>query len=374
MASVGTPDQCAVCGDSVDIPNSGTHFVPLACKQCVNFFNLGFRGRGCKSGGSCTITKSTRTACIACRCRYDKCKEVGIGMASNRRKIRETQDNVEKVRCIEDCYEKLDINTGQSIDSMNLKLETIFEDVGHSTHSNKDKNSLNLLQEDSDIKLAELIMGQLGLSCDLTFDLLTKENQILVGNRLELILGIVGSGALVSLINTILNDSDVKKLASMRGIIAKGSLHDLNDSQCPENVSTIIEDEIKDDETDRSYRPKELRSGSVAGNTLQEGSSLFPDQQPSTSALKGEKCLDCGKIFKNKHSLKGHRRELHSGVTETHSCPECGKKFGQKRYLKAHRESLHYGKTFPCQLCDRIFTKNSSMKEHIMRTHRIDDS
>ena len=39
------------------------------------------------------------------------------------------------------------------------------------------------------------------------------------------------------------------------------------------------------DETDRSDRPEELRSGSVAGNTLQEGSSLFPDQQPSTSAL-----------------------------------------------------------------------------------------
>ena len=40
------------------------------------------------------------------------------------------------------------------------------------------------------------------------------------------------------------------------------------------------------DETDRSETDRSgLRSGSVAGNTLQEGSSLFPDQQSSTSAL-----------------------------------------------------------------------------------------
>ena len=49
-------------------------------------------------------------------------------------------------------------------------------------------------------------------------------------------------------------------------------------------------------------------------------------------------CLDCGKIFKSKRSLFGHRKEKHSGVTEVHSCPECGKTFGRKSNLKAHRE------------------------------------
>ena len=79
-------------------------------------------------------------------------------------------------------------------------------------------------------------------------------------------------------------------------------------------------------------------------------------------------CQICDKTFKNKHSLTNHRRGQHS-AGGVHTCPECGKTFGRKSNVKAHQEEVHHGKRFPCQLCNRPFTKWSSLKRHIRKTH-----
>ena len=107
--------------------------------------------------------------------------------------------------------------------------------------------SSKVFQEGPDIKLADHIMGHLGLSRELPFDMQTKEDQMMIGNRLELILGIVANGALVSLIDCTLNGSDVKELASIRGITSSSCSIDMNDSEWKHNVRcTIPEDKMNE--------------------------------------------------------------------------------------------------------------------------------
>ena len=81
-------------------------------------------------------------------------------------------------------------------------------------------------ESESDIKLAKDIMSHLGLSENNPFDTLSKDDQAVVGNRLELILGIVANGALVPLVNCILNDREVGKLAMLRGISHENEVKD----------------------------------------------------------------------------------------------------------------------------------------------------
>ena len=192
-----------------------------------------------------------------------------------------------------------DCNIGSELNSMtiDLELETFLEEGGHkkypkcgycskvltgsklsmAQHINTMHGKGKTLpptkissilpkstQEDSDIKLAKQIKGQLGLSSDIPFDMLTNERKEVVGSRIELILGIVANGALVSLINCTLKDSDVKILASMRGIFDGGSLSHFNSFTSANNIiSKKHEDMVKEScyfnaEKDQSPHEKEL--------------------------------------------------------------------------------------------------------------------
>ena len=88
-----------------------------------------------------------------------------------------------------------------------------------------------------DVKLAKNIKFHLGLSGHTSFDMLAEESRDSIGDRLKLILGMVASGALLSLMSNILSESDIKKLAAMRGIFANGS--DVDSSR--ESILTIEE-------------------------------------------------------------------------------------------------------------------------------------
>ncbi|XP_071527353.1 uncharacterized protein [Panulirus ornatus] len=77
------------------------------------------------------------------------------------------------------------------------------------------------------------------------------------------------------------------------------------------------------------------------------------------------RCLECGKVFTLKSSLKTHFLAAHSGVKKF-ACKECGKAFSLNSYLNAHMV-VHTGKKkFSCNDCGKLFTQKGSLNTHLL--------
>ncbi|XP_055375942.1 zinc finger protein 888-like [Condylostylus longicornis] len=80
------------------------------------------------------------------------------------------------------------------------------------------------------------------------------------------------------------------------------------------------------------------------------------------------KCEFCDRTFYMPSSLKKHRL-LH--FDPTIECQKCGKKFHTKSSLKMHMEKIHLRiKKFVCNICDRPYFNQSSLRNHLMVTHK----
>ena len=108
----------------------------------------------------------------------------------------------------------------------------------------------------------------------------------------------------------------------------------------------------KDPQKGRTRNPKNYQTHKILQDKelkFKDDKELLDDDDNDEAGKKKgehtekERCLDCGKIFKNSQSLYGHRRDKHTREAEVHSCPECGKSFGRKFNLQVHRKSVHQG-------------------------------
>ena len=129
-----------------------------------------------------------------------------------------------------------------------------------------------------------------------------------------------------------MNGSDVKELASIRGITSSGCSIDMNDSKWKHNVRcTIPEDKMNEVTSDNG--PDNRQGMTSLYRSKNEDDSKTSMNINSKTMLK---CQFCGKILKDRKALGGHLREVHSAAA-THSCPECGMTFVRKSTLKVRR-------------------------------------
>ena len=94
-------------------------------------------------------------------------------------------------------------------------------------------------------------------------------------------------------------------------------------------------------------------------------------------------CNICNKSFQAKVSLDNHLKYKHSD-TRKFVCTKCDSKFKQRKNLNAHMRTVHSTnpskedywqdipkETFKCETCGTIFTRKSSLQQHVKVKHEV---
>ena len=111
---------------------------------------------------------------------------------------------------------------------------------------------------------------------------------------------------------------------------------------------------------------------------------LCGDTFASTRGLKGHmhlkhgvedrfQCKWCGGYWM---SAEGHRAHEEAAPCKRNQCEECGKIFTQKKDLEKHgrthlKKDKVFKKDFPCQLCEKAFSRVDSLRDHVRKNHPV---
>ncbi|KAF9812350.1 hypothetical protein SFRURICE_005461 [Spodoptera frugiperda] len=77
-------------------------------------------------------------------------------------------------------------------------------------------------------------------------------------------------------------------------------------------------------------------------------------------------CDICGIKYRNQWCLSRHRAKTHDA--KDYKCPKCPEKFQSEYHKQKHLIKIH-NVGHKCSYCEKMFTRNSFMKDHVRRTH-----
>ena len=102
------------------------------------------------------------------------------------------------------------------------------------------------------------------------------------------------------------------------------------------------------------------------GNDFKDKSSLKTHESKHFEA-KPHQCPNCGVKYSSKPCLLNHIAVVHEGKNPIkHICPICGKQFRKTQNYKAHYQAHLFGKAFSCDMCGNSFQQECFLKTHKM--------
>ncbi|XP_060066813.1 zinc finger protein 77-like [Ylistrum balloti] len=116
-----------------------------------------------------------------------------------------------------------------------------------------------------------------------------------------------------------------------------------------------------------SYRSS---TGSVSNPSTPTNTPLVIPQpvKPPIKSGKTYPCKMCDQVFTTKSDMLIHSQQIHKQDPKPYHCPVCQKCFANSSYLSQHNR-IHAGiRPYKCEICERKFTQLSHLQQHI-RTH-----
>ncbi|GAB0087668.1 zinc finger protein 271 [Sergentomyia squamirostris] len=111
---------------------------------------------------------------------------------------------------------------------------------------------------------------------------------------------------------------------------------------------------------------------SICGQRF-KAQSVYNHHLKTHSEERNYQCPYCPKTFKTSVQLSGHK----NSHTKPFVCTECNRPFASLFSVKAHMEmhkKPNNGLRYKCDLCGATYARNSSVKDHIKKTHnRVSD-
>lgn len=111
-----------------------------------------------------------------------------------------------------------------------------------------------------------------------------------------------------------------------------------------------------------------------ATSELEETPSVAESSLTSRRTGRSFHCEDCSRIFSKQYILRRHQRKVHKGERKF-QCRKCNSAFAEVFVLRRHVQTVHDKlKPYPCNYCGRLFGLKSNRDRHMKNLHTKLDS